>query len=87
MVMTQPFEHDEFQERADESVTLPYKPTPGLGPDPNRTKPYFTIEGRIPNKQRTNLAPNVLALKALVYGSCAGIVLCCLIWVIWVYSQ
>lgn len=63
------FEHDTVQERADESVTP--TPTPGLG--------------GLPVRPRTNRAPNVLALKALVYGSCAGIVLCCLIWVIWLY--
>jgi hypothetical protein len=69
--VAQPLEHDSVQEAADESVTR--APTPGLG--------------GMPAKPRTNLAPNVLGMKLLVYGSCAGIVLCCLIWIIWVYSQ
>jgi hypothetical protein len=46
-------------------------PTPGLGGP--RKKP------------RNNLAPNVLGMKLLVYGLCAGIVLCCLAFVTLVY--
>jgi hypothetical protein len=64
-------DHDSVQEAADQSVTA--QPTPGLG--------------GLPAKPRTNLAPNVLGMKLLVYGSCAGIVLLCLVWVIWVYWQ
>jgi hypothetical protein len=46
------------------------RPTPGLG-------------GNIRRSPRNNLAPNVLGMKALVYGSCAAIVLLCLVFLIW----